>query len=325
MAPQNIYTIPPPFNQPAPPPPSSDNWDPRHTMERQGAEPTTTIYSVITDSATTTVTPFADQAGAVTSSTYGSHHSSNAGNPFNGPDFEHVPPPHSLSSGVMAAAGVIATLVFIALLIGLCCFLCRRSRKSKLRAAHTEAGLVAGRQMTEAHESRGVDAQPYAKPKPKPTACSPPSSAINASSSSSSSSSSSVPLAQQSVPQLAPVILSTNMDHSYLTGIDTSDHISLADNHSTRSTDTDEPPPPYRPRSVPPISRESSVHIANGMLPNYRPGNRVSITEESIQNPFNDPDEALSELAEEDLRNDHFSVVSDLSYQYEPETTHTAL
>jgi len=216
----------------------------------------------------------------------------------------------------MAAAGVIATLVFIIGLIGLCLFLCRRSRKSKTPARNAEDIIVPGRQMMKTADRAYM----------KPPAGSPPPSL--------SQSSSSIPLthqpSRQPTPQIAPVIISTTMDHSYFTGIDTSDHISLTDNQSFRSTDPDEPPPPYRPRSVPPISRECSVRIANGMLPNYRPGNAtISATEESMHNPFDDPD-AVSDLEEEAPENntipdDHLSMVSDLSYQREPTTTHSTL
>src|SRR5262249_29424591 len=63
-----------------------------------------------------------------------------------------------------------------------------------------------------------------------------------------------------------PVILSTTMDQAYHTGLDPADHVSLTDARSQMSTDLydgDEPPPPYRPRSVPPISRDASVRTSH--------------------------------------------------------------
>ncbi|KAF2104091.1 hypothetical protein NA57DRAFT_70303 [Rhizodiscina lignyota] len=73
-----------------------------------------------------------------------------------------------------------------------------------------------------------------------------------------------------------PVILNSNMGSAYFTGIDTSDAMSMTSNtnnmgvagnrmsYDARSMNSsDEPPPPYRPRSVPPISRETSLRQPN--------------------------------------------------------------
>lgn len=136
-----------------------------------------------------------------------------------------------------------------------------------------------------------------------------------------------------------PVILSTTMNDAYYTGIDTSDHISLSDQRSEASADTfgEEPPPPYRPRSVPPISRETSVR--NSMCRNtsvrssrHDPmsGSNLMRRSVDVRSPFDDPedsdDDNLSQIST--IRslprrdNDRLSVVSDMSYQEEPMHTH---
>ncbi|RDI83191.1 hypothetical protein Vi05172_g7044 [Venturia inaequalis] len=137
-----------------------------------------------------------------------------------------------------------------------------------------------------------------------------------------------------------PVILSTTMNDAYYTGIDTSDHVSLTDQRSEASADTfgEEPPPPYRPRSVPPISRETSVR--NSMCRNtsvrssrHDPMSGSNLMRRSIdvRSPFDDPpedsdDDTLSQistirsLSRRDM--DRLSVVSDMSYQEELTHTH---
>jgi len=143
--------------------------------------------------------------------------------------------------------------------------------------------------------------------------------------------------------QSQPVILSTTMDQAYYTGLDTADHISMTDARSQVSTDLydgDEPPPPYRPRSVPPISRDASVrtsytsrtastvrrnndHSATNLMSSVR-------TSHDWRSPFEDPDnedDAVSLTSDVTIRpqrhapqQDRLSVVSDLSYQDEPVT-----
>jgi hypothetical protein len=106
-----------------------------------------------------------------------------------------------------------------------------------------------------------------------------------------------------------PVILNTNMGGAYLTGLDTSDALSIHSGqpNNRMSLDarsmvsSDDPPPPYRPRSVPPISRETSLRVSNGNtttipLSQLAPLSehnlsRVRLDESSgLNNPFADPD-----------------------------------
>lgn len=136
-----------------------------------------------------------------------------------------------------------------------------------------------------------------------------------------------------------PVILSTTMNDAYYTGIDTSDHISLNDQRSEASVDTfgEEPPPPYRPRSVPPISRETSVRTSMCRNTSVRSsrhdpmsGSNLMRRSVDVRSPFDDPedsdDDNLSQIST--IRSlprrdtDRLSVVSDISYQEESMHTH---
>jgi len=148
--------------------------------------------------------------------------------------------------------------------------------------------------------------------------------------------------------QSQPVILTTTMDQAYYTGLDTADHISLTDARSQMSTDLydgDEPPPPYRPRSVPPISRDASVrtshtsrtsstlrrnndHSAMHLMSGARRGH-------DWRSPFEDPeheDDTASLTSNATIlpqrhapQQDRLSVVSDLSYLEEPVTGGSAV
>jgi hypothetical protein len=141
-----------------------------------------------------------------------------------------------------------------------------------------------------------------------------------------------------------PVLLSTAMGGTYYTGIDTSDHISLTDQRSQASADTfgEEPPPPYRPRSVPPISRETSVRTmtpgrnSSVRSSRYDPMSTTGLMRRSqeVRSPFDDPEssddeDAISQIST--IRSlprreaDRLSVVSDVSYQEEPTSTHSAV
>ncbi|KIW04964.1 uncharacterized protein PV09_04127 [Verruconis gallopava] len=142
--------------------------------------------------------------------------------------------------------------------------------------------------------------------------------------------------------QEPPVILSTTMNNTYFTGIDTSDQVSLSDQRSVASHDTfgEEPPPPYRPRSVPPISRETSVRTSITSTP-YRMSSTRSRCEtlssasavrrsNEVRSPFDDPEEAEEdEHASEAstlrggarMSTDRLSEASDLSYQEDPRPT----
>jgi hypothetical protein len=322
MAPQDSYHNPPP---PPPPPPPPNNappytvtdWVNPETMHHRQPVTVSVVSTVTVNNASPVMTSLGYLEGNPPTSTSMPDHS--GGGPMGPP--QH----HNMSTGILVAIGLVGTSVFIVLLVSLCCYLLRKARKTKRVAGNAEMGDVGNRPMVTSNNLLPLrnslplkNAQAYMKP---PSGPSP----------STSTSSSASPITPISNTQAPPIILSTTVGHSYLTGIDTSDHISLADNRSTQSQDMDEPPPPYRPRSIAPISRECSVHIANGMLPNYRQGASIPATEESIHNPFEDPEDGGISDLEDDAEahhlpeHDHLSVVSDLSYQQEPTTVHSAV
>ncbi|OJD34935.1 uncharacterized protein BKCO1_2000085 [Diplodia corticola] len=156
------------------------------------------------------------------------------------------------------------------------------------------------------------------------------------------------PRAVTPVPAPPPVIVSAMNpanNSSYFTGIDTSEALSIRTN-SVRSSGPpqrpagfmldgefhEEPPPPYRPRSVPPISRDSSMRTANyrGVADCAGSIRLANDHHESPQhNPFADPsDDGISVMSEAPMNpfmrddEDRLSVVSDMSYQQEPVTVH---
>ncbi|KAL1650871.1 hypothetical protein SLS58_000990 [Diplodia intermedia] len=158
------------------------------------------------------------------------------------------------------------------------------------------------------------------------------------------------------VPPAPPPVIVSAMNPannaSYFTGIDTSEALSIRTN-SVRSSGPpqqrpagfmldgefhEEPPPPYRPRSVPPISRDSSMRTTAA---NYRSAadcaslqlaHHGDLSPRHVNNPFADPSDdgvsimsggpPMNPFARDEDDDDRLSVVSDLSYQREPATVH---
>ncbi|OCL12539.1 hypothetical protein AOQ84DRAFT_360546 [Glonium stellatum] len=135
------------------------------------------------------------------------------------------------------------------------------------------------------------------------------------------------PIAPQPVI-LGPIVPGSN--GAYYTGIDTSDIISMHDTTGTgnpfvdQSDPHDEPPPPYRPRSIAAtISRNTSLRQAQPAA--LSETNLMAAQGQGPRSPFADPhDDAISEFSEPTRRRfgrrneDELSAVSDISYQQEP-------
>jgi hypothetical protein len=351
------------YFQPPPPPPAAptptgwtppyiegitwSTWHP-HTLTPGERQPKTTVYGVDGDMSWTSVGygdtatgtfPVAEQTGAAAT-----EDSSSSQAAFTPPPYQpqsHHPPPQ-----VFAAAGAITALLVCGLVLAACFLMYKKKRNQRRQDAVQMAeragapgavGAVGavGVKNVAAHLAHPADTRSYMGPPTEP----PPPAAL-----ASSSSSSSVP-STSGADQ--PVILSRTMDQSYYTGIDTSDHISLAETRSHSSGETyvdgqDEPPPPYRPASVPPISRDNSVRISNGITLDRNLRNSVR----QIRSPFDDPEEEVSDLEDEPtpLTNatsnpppplglpppqrrdtDAVSDVSDLSYQRDETRPHSNL
>ncbi|KAF1364420.1 hypothetical protein EJ07DRAFT_151698 [Lizonia empirigonia] len=214
-----------------------------------------------------------------------------------------------------AAAGVAPVVVII---IAVLLFFCLRKRRRQRQAAFSHGHVEEMKQQPK------PIAMPYISPPSPPPAALPQYSP-------SSPSSSHPPTASSSQPVILGPILSGN-NGAYLTGMDTSDLVSMtsASNISRMGTIVDrdpfadgrsleEAPPPYRPSSLPPASlasasRNSSVRVAAAP----RMTSRTHLIERS---PFDDPeDDDISIISGPTLgrSTDALSDVSDLSYQVNP-------
>lgn len=220
---------------------------------------------------------------------------------------------------IYAAAGVVPVVVII---IGFLVFFCLRKRRRQRQAA-AEHGHIEEMKM----QPKSVE-RPYIAPITPP---SPPPQAALPQYSPSTPSSSHPPTASSSQPVILGPIPSGN-NGAYLTGMDTSDLVSMrsGDGVSRQGTVVDrdpfadgrsleEAPPPYRPSSLPPASlastsRNSSVRTA--APPHMTP--RTQLIERS---PFDDPeDDEVSDISGPTLgrSTDATSDVSELSYQIDP-------
>ncbi|KAF1831667.1 hypothetical protein BDW02DRAFT_40455 [Decorospora gaudefroyi] len=223
---------------------------------------------------------------------------------------------HANDAPMYAAAAVVPIVVLA--IVGAVTLVCLRRRKK--RKAEAAAAQTIAQEMKMQPQSI---VQPYMAPPPPVMPIShqysaPPSQ-----------------LPPTSTPsQFQPVILGpigSGSNGAYLTGIDTSDMVSVTSN-TLRPADPfagnnslTEPPPPYRPQSVAPpsftsTSRQSSLRASAPPS--------VSQTYLIQRSPFDDPDndddeDAVSELSgptTERDDDDAMSAVSDLSYQRDPFT-----
>jgi hypothetical protein len=204
-----------------------------------------------------------------------------------------------------AAAAVVPVAVLA--IIGAIVFVCLRKRKRRrLQAAPAPSHAQ------EMKSQWKPTMRPYMAPSPPPPALlpnySPPPN---------------YPTSESPV-SLPPIILGpipSGTNGNYLTGIDTSDMVSVtsARDPFADGRSLEEPPPPYRPRSmapssIAPTSRHSSVRVA--VLPPA--DSQIHLVERS---PFEDPeDDNVSELSGPTTRReaDAISIISDLSYQFDP-------
>ncbi|KAH6644588.1 hypothetical protein C7974DRAFT_23810 [Boeremia exigua] len=221
--------------------------------------------------------------------------------------------------GPIYAAAAIAPVVVI--VIGILVFCCLRRRRRQ-RQAVAEHGHV---------EEMKMRPKPVALPYLAPITPPSPPPAVLPQYSPSTPSSSHPPTASSSQPIILGPIPSGN-NGAYLTGMDTSDLISMtsAGGISRQGTVVDrdpfadgrsleEAPPPYRPSSLPPVSiastsRNNSVRITD-------PARMTTRTQVFERSPFDDPeDDNISEVSGPTFgRNtDAMSNVSELSYQVDP-------
>lgn len=213
-----------------------------------------------------------------------------------------------------AAAGITPVVVVI---VGFVVFFFLRKRRRQRQTVNEQEHI----EEMKMHQKPA--AMPYIAPITPP---SPPPAAYSQYSTSTPSSHH-PPTASSSQPIILGPIPSGN-NGAYLTGMDTSDLISMtsAGGVSRQGTMVDrdpfadgrsleEAPPPYRPSSLPPVSvastsRNSSLRVA-------APPNISQL----IEDPFGDPeDDEVSVMSGPTLRgaSDAMSDVSELSYQLDP-------
>ncbi|CAE7030609.1 hypothetical protein P3342_006407 [Pyrenophora teres f. teres] len=124
-----------------------------------------------------------------------------------------------------------------------------------------------------------------------------------------------------------PIILGpigSGSNGAYLTGMDTSDMVSITSNSHRRAdpfadnSSFAEPPPPYRPHSAAPPSFMSTSRQSSLRMSIARANSRARFVGRS---PFDNPlDDAVSNLSEPTIErdDDSMSAVSRLSYQRDP-------
>jgi hypothetical protein len=330
----------PDFDPYAPPPP----WDPKYVGRKPdytGATfndllPTTiSSWNLPTYTALPTINWASDLASSSDSSLFtftSTYHNRAPAESTDTPDYTPHGKPRGMSSAVLGAAGAISTLAFLCILAGICLLMCRRSRKRRQAAQGNGPNVEMAQTTSNPSNAQYDDTRAYIRPpstEPPPSLNSPsiitPTSTTNL-----------------TRPE-APVLLSTTIDQSYYTGIDTSDGLSMDDSRRLSvataapgyaSSTISEPPPPYRPRSV--VSRESSMRLSVAP-PSYGPRLSVRSTNMNVvqSSPFDDPEDdgAVSDVAPSPITSEapqirdmeEMSDVSELSYQQDPVVAHSTV
>jgi hypothetical protein len=216
---------------------------------------------------------------------------------------------HANHAPMYAAAAIVPVVVLA--IIGVVAFVCLRKRKR--RQAEAAAVQPVSQEMT-------MKQQPTVQPYMAPPA---PAIAVSREYTLSSSQ-----LPPTSTAGHVPIILGpigTGPNGAYLTGMDTSDMVSMnsntlqpvdpfADNNSLT-----EPPPPYSPHSVAPPSFTSNSRQSSLRATAPPATSQTHLMERS---PFDDPDDDdnMSQMSGPTLGRDSdaLSAVSDLSYQCDP-------
>ncbi|KAF2119969.1 hypothetical protein BDV96DRAFT_595573 [Lophiotrema nucula] len=276
--------------------------------------------------------PYSDNAGYSSTPTTALSDGSPQPTSTNSDDFKGVDPSqkgkdHSGHVGLYAAAGIVPVVVLA--ILGVAIFFYLRKRKRQRQQAAV-VKTPRGQEMKARPQST---VQPFMAASPvQPSYTAPPSHPPPPASPTS-------PMSTQPVI-LGPIAPASN--GAYYTGIDTSDIVSVDDRPENDRTglgnpfaDTsslnEEPPPPYRPRSLAPsaLSRDASVRTSIAHLSRDTSlrvpaaHSQTNLIERSERSPFADPDddtvsEASGPTAGRHL--DTLSIVSDLSYQEQPNT-----
>jgi hypothetical protein len=230
---------------------------------------------------------------------------------------------HVNKAPIYAAAAIIP-IVLLAIIGGVT-LLCRRKRKRRKAVALAAAANSAQEMKMQS------SVQPYLAP-PPPSAT-PLLPAISISQQYNNPPQYLPPTSTSSAvhPIILGPIVSSASNGAYLTGMDTSDMVSVTSNtlrpgdpFTDNGSLAEQPPPPYRPHSVaPPSFMTNSSHSSRSgsLREGGGEGEMGSRTHLIGRSPFDDPDEEdrVSDLSGPTLgsdgHGDDMSVVSDLSYQ----------
>jgi hypothetical protein len=247
----------------------------------------------------TTPTPLASDGYPLPSVTNANGHSNHPND-----HFEARPKPP-------VAVAVILPVAILAI-IGAVVFICLRKRRKQKQ-------IAAIRAKTEEMRSRSLPTTQAYVTSPLPTAQpSSRSTPLNGLSPT-------MPMSPQPVI-LGPILGSNN---NYFTGIDTFDIVSvqshersgLGDPFADSNSIQDEPPPPYYPRSIIPMTRNTSSHEPYSLPVSSSQTELIGVPEQATQSPFDDPrnDDEISDVSGYVSRRtgDNMSTVSDLSYQHD--------
>ena len=293
--------------------PSQSRGGPPHGGPRSSFQTSTSTvepspaHSALPDNAPLTTAPsptFVYPTGGSVSTTM-----NNNDNPGQGAS---VQPEKKQSPNKMLPAVAGSAMVVILAIIGLFVFFCLRKRKRQRQVVVEQAKvqeMKARRQsMMLANVGASTTFPMYAAPSshPAPAGLTAPPPVI-----------------------LGPIVPGSN--GAYYTGIDTSDVVSMNDRIVVERTGlgnpfadgdslNEEPPPPYRPRSFAPMSRDTSFRVP----PPSFTTSQTHLIGRQERSPFADPedDDAISDISGPTRRDhDGMSVVSDMSYQHEPVVT----
>ncbi|KAG9187233.1 hypothetical protein G6011_05104 [Alternaria panax] len=321
-----VFTgVMPPSGRPRPDGYPSDRPWPPYT------QPTSTTESWQTSISATT--PYADHMGSSlpwTTSTSTSKLSPKSSQSLTNPhgerpsgwDFERK---HA-NKAPMYAAAVVIPIVVLAIIAGvtLVCLRKRKRRKAEEAVAAVAVAAAAAAAQNVPQEMKmqppklnmhpQLNAQPYMAPPPG----SPPPPTISVSRNPPNHLLPPTSTSSAFQPIILGPIGTDSSNGAYLTGIDTSDMVSITsntlrpvDNPFSDNNSLTEPPPPYRPYSASPPS-----FTTNSRHSSLRAGDsQIRLIE---GDPFDDPDDdSVSDLSEPTYGRDRdgISVVSDLSYQ----------
>ncbi|CAI9632698.1 unnamed protein product [Alternaria burnsii] len=263
---------------------------------------------------TSATTAFADHMGSsslwatsTSTSNLNSEASQSLTNPYGGRPSDWNFSQKHVNNAPMYAAAAVIPIVVLAIIggVALVCLRKRKRRKAEAIAAQSVA--------QEMKMQPQPNVRPYIAPPPPG---SPPPPAISVSRSPPNHLLPPTSTSSAFQPIILGPIGSDSSNGAYLTGIDTSDMVSITsnthrpvDNPFSDNNSLTEPPPPYRPHSAAPPSfttnsRHSSLRVGD------------SQTRLIEGDPFGDPDDdSISDLSGPTQGRDGTSVVSDLSYQ----------